>query len=94
MMWIKMSEVVVERNIPNWPEKYEFKFPTLSQAEMAKNNQAALLLPQATQMIVSDYLRYCIEMDRLHAAGEASWMLTVDELAQLINRVQNALKTW
>ena len=92
-----MSEVIIERKPPNFPEKYEFKFPTLSQAEMAKNNQAALLLPQATQMIVCDYLKYCIAIERSttdNYGASAPWMLTVDELAQLINKVQTALKTW
>ena len=88
-----MSDVVLERNTPNWPEKYEFKLPTLSEADMSKDNQGALLVTQATTIIVCDYLRYGIELSRQSISWDI-YRLDPDELVTFINNVQDAQKSF
>lgn len=60
-----------------------FVLPTLANAAMSKDDQGALIVNQATAVIVAAYLQY--------AAPGAPWWDNA-RLVSLIDDVQNALK--
>jgi hypothetical protein len=76
----------------------KFALPTLSIAEMSKNDQAALLVNQAVAAIVCAYLQHATEVFKVNSDSDfairplAATVATPSELEALIDRVQRALK--
>jgi microcystin-dependent protein len=75
-----------------------FVLPSLDSNAMSKDDQGALIVNQATAIIVAAYLKHATEMavHRHSVGGSAStsvaYLITVDELPGLINSVQDALR--
>jgi hypothetical protein len=76
-------------------EKVTFALPTAGSADMSKDDQGALIVNQATALIVSAWLAHAtalIQKDTDKFAGP--WSVDTAELATLINSVQDALKSF
>ncbi len=77
-----------------------FVLPTLDSSSMSRADQEALIVNQATAVIVSAYLKHATEMaaHRVSVGGTANtsiaYLITADELPGLINQVQDALKSF
>ena len=77
-----------------------FALPTLDSASMSRDDQSALVVNQATAIIVAAYLKHATEMaaHRVSVGGTANtsvaYLITADELPGLINQVQDALKSF
>ena len=77
-----------------------FALPTLDSASMSRDDQSALIVNQATAIIVAAYLKHATEMaaHRVSVGGTANtsvaYLITADELPGLINQVQDALKSF
>jgi len=77
-----------------------FVLPTLDSSSMSREDQAALIVNQATAVIVAAYLKHATEMaaHRVSVGGTAStsvaYLITAEELPVLINQVQEALKSF
>jgi hypothetical protein len=77
-----------------------FVLPTLDSSSMSRADQEALIVNQATAVIVDAYLKHATEMaaHRVSVGGTATtsvaYLITADELPGLINKVQEALKSF
>ena len=77
-----------------------FALPTLDSSSMSRDDQSALVVNQATAIIVAAYLKHATEMaaHRVSVGGTANtsiaYLITADELPGLINQVQDALKSF
>jgi len=77
-----------------------FALPTLDNSSMSRDDQSALIVNQATAVIVAAYLKHATEMaaHRVSVGGTANtsiaYLITADELPGLINQVQDALKSF
>ena len=81
----------------------QFALPTLSDADMTKNDQGALLLNQATALIVGAWLEHAnVVLQNASALGVTTsapsggtnlltFLVTPSELKGLIDSVQNGL---
>ncbi len=65
-----------------------FALPTLDNTEMTKNEQGALVVTQATAVIVAAFLDYAGKKDKSIGVSTNE----NDSITELINNVQNALK--
>jgi hypothetical protein len=75
-----------------------FILPSLSSADMAKDDQGALLVTQATAIIITAWLaQISASMQAQAAVGNQSaggWRINATDLETAINLVQNKLKTF
>jgi predicted transcriptional regulator len=77
-----------------------FALPTLDSSSMSRADQEALIVNQATAVIVDAYLKHATEMaaHRASVGGSATtsvaYLITAAELPGLINQVQDALKSF
>ena len=77
-----------------------FALPTLDSSSMSRDDQSALIVNQATAIIVAAYLKHATEMaaHRVSVGGTANtsiaYLITADELPGLINQVQDALRSF
>ena len=77
-----------------------FALPTLDSSSMSRDDQSALIVNQATAIIVAAYLKHATEMaaHRVSVGGTANtsiaYLITAEELPGLINQVQDALKSF
>jgi len=77
----------------------KFVLPTLPGTDMSKNDQGALLVNQATALIVAAYLEhatnvYNTEMGQSHFSEAAKYAFEPSELHNLIDVVQDSLKSF
>jgi hypothetical protein len=72
------------------PDGVVFALPTLGSGEMSKDDQAALIVNQATAVIVAAYLEH---RSAAVAAGEAG-DINSGTLVLFVNEVQNALRSF
>ena len=75
------------------PDGVVFALPTLPSGDMTRDDQGALIVNQATAVIVAAYLQHA---SALVASGEtsSSFTFTANELPGLINDVQDALRSF
>lgn len=80
---------------------FQFALPTIGTSEMSRNDQGALIVNQATAVIVSAYLNHTNEILKSMITKESyafeireQMRIETDELMDLINRVQGALKSF
>jgi hypothetical protein len=77
-----------------------FVLPTLDSSSMSRADQAALIVNQATAVIIAAYLKHATEMavHRVSVGGTANtsiaYLIRANELPGLINQVQGALKSF
>jgi len=76
-----------------------FVLPSVSSADMSKDDQGALLVNQATAVIVSAWLEHATALCQIgefttgqYEHNRYAFMLTRDELVQFVNDVQEALR--
>ena len=74
------------------PEPVSFALPTLASSDMTKDDQGALIVNQATAVIVAAWLEHCTAM-RVQA-NLSAFDITLPGLVNAINDVQNALHTF
>jgi hypothetical protein len=80
-------------------EGIQFALPTVSSSAMTKDEQGALIVNQATAIIVAAYLDY---LARVYSAIIATpnitdyslYRVNENEIGPLIDNVQNALKSF
>ena len=76
-----------------------FVLPTLDSSSMSRADQTALIVNQATAVIIAAYLKHATEMavHRVSVGGNANtsvaYLIRANELPGLINQVQAALKS-
>ena len=75
------------------PDSVAFALPTLSASAMSRDDQGALVVNQATAVIVEAWLEHATALIQ---AGNQNTEFTVSkaELVTLINDVQDALRTF
>ncbi len=66
-----------------------FALPTLSSGDMSKDDQAALVVNQATAVIVAAYLEHA---SAVVASGQTGFDIESTNLIAIINNVQTALR--
>ena len=78
---------------------FEFALPSIGTSQMSRNDQGALIVNQATAVIISAYLKHAsetytvlVENGFTNNAGQMRFDST--EIISLINNVQGALKTF
>jgi hypothetical protein len=74
------------------PDGVVFALPTLSSNDMPRDDQGALIVNQATAVIVAAYLEHASAV----AAGDpgSTFRVNISEVPGLIDQVQNALRTF
>lgn len=72
------------------PDGVQFALPTLASGDMTKDDQAALVVNQATAVIVAAYLEH---RSAAVAAGETNEISSAG-LTQIVNGVQDALRSF
>ena len=72
------------------PDGVVFALPTLASGDMTKDDQAALVVNQATAVIVAAYLEH---RSAAMAAGESNEVST-NTLISIVNSVQDALRSF
>lgn len=70
-------------------DQVTFTLPNISEEDMGKDAQYKLIKAQAIAVILSNYLAYLLELDRLH--DHQGWRITTSEIGDLINTLQAAL---
>ena len=70
----------------------DFVLPTKGTSEMSKDDQGALLVNQATAIIISSYLDHAAKVNAVNP--QVSLQYRHSELIALINDVQDALKSF
>jgi hypothetical protein len=76
-------------------EKATFALPTVGSDVMSKDDQGALIVNQATAVIVSAWLAHATALIQTDAGRFAGpWSVDAAELATLIDSVQDALKSF
>ena len=80
---------------------FQFALPSIGTDDMSRNDQGALIVNQATAVIVSAYLNYAtsvyenLRSNLANADNRAEDLrITVAELPTLINNVQGALRSF
>jgi hypothetical protein len=73
------------------PDGVVFALPTLASGDMTRNDQAALVVNQATAVIVVAYLEHASAMV---AAGKSGFDVEASHLSTIINNVQDALRSF
>ena len=71
------------------PDGPVFALPTLSAADMPRDDQAALVVNQATAVIVAAYLEHA---SAVVASGNSAADVESTSLIAIINQVQEALR--
>jgi len=71
------------------PDGAVFALPTLSSDDMSRDDQAALVVNQATAVIVAAYLEHA---SAVVAAGGSGFDVESNSLIAIINQVQDALR--
>lgn len=71
------------------PDGAVFALPTLSSGDMSKDDQAALVVNQATAVIVAAYLEHA---SAVVASGNSGADISSPGLITIINQVQDALR--
>jgi hypothetical protein len=72
------------------PDGVVFALPTVASGDMSKDDQAALVVNQATAVIVAAYLEH---RSAAMAAGQSSEVAT-STLTAIVNGVQEALRSF
>jgi hypothetical protein len=72
------------------PDGVVFALPTVASGDMSKDDQAALVVNQATAVIVAAYLEH---RSAAMAAGQSSEVAT-STLTGIVNSVQEALRSF
>lgn len=82
-------------------ENVKFALPTIGSADMSRDDQGALLVNQATSIIVSRWLSHAEwAHEQCRQQGSVPWnnmgvyRISRGELIELINEVQNALSSF
>jgi hypothetical protein len=70
-----------------------FALPTLASNEMSKDDQGALIVNQATAAIVAAWLEHATAMVQ-SGTGTGTFSVSAGELVNLVNDVQDALRTF
>jgi hypothetical protein len=73
------------------PDGVVFALPTLSLNDMSRDDQGALIVNQATAVIVAAYLEHA---SAVVATGQNTFRVSQGELVSLVNNVQDALRSF
>lgn len=73
------------------PDGVVFALPTLASGDMARNDQAALVVNQATAVIVAAFLEHA---SAVVASGNSGADVSQNQLPVIINDVQDALRSF
>jgi len=74
------------------PDGVVFALPTLTSGDMSRDDQAALVVNQATAVIVAAFLEHASA--KVAASGSLGPGTSSGEVVSLINEVQDALRSF
>jgi hypothetical protein len=77
------------------PDAVAFVLPTLPSSDMSKDDQGALIVNQAAAAIVSAWLTHATAMvEAGHTGSVGQFLVGSNDLVDVINDVQNALRSF
>jgi hypothetical protein len=75
------------------PDQVAFALPTLPTSDMSRDDQGALVVNQATAVIVAAWLEHATAMVQ-SGVGTTTFSINSAELVGVINGVQDALRSF
>ena len=76
------------------PDSVAFALPTVSSADMSRDDQGALIVNQATAVIVAAWLEHATALTQSDTAGLTDLTVSHQQLVTVVNDVQDALRAF
>lgn len=76
------------------PDSVAFALPTVSSADMSRDDQGALIVNQATAVIVAAWLEHATALTLSDTAGLTDLTVSQQQLVTVVNDVQDALRAF